>query len=114
MIHNSTFIVFSVFSCSVVVIGPCGQGGARAHPHDGTRTDGTERARHPPLETAPAAIGRGGAVRPPWLPQNRPRAAPADAWTRSAAVSAAGARFPPPTARTRRGGSRSRGGSAPQ
>src|SRR6266550_6771518 len=114
MIHNSTFIVFSVFSCSVVVIGPGGRGGAREHPHDGTRTDGTARARHPPPETAPAAIGRDGAVRPPWLPRTPPRAAPAGAWTRSAAVSAAGARFPQPTAPTRRGGSRSRGGSAPQ
>src|SRR5438093_140981 len=76
--------------------------------------DGTEPARHPPPEVVLASARRDGAVRPPWTPRNRPRAARAGALTRSAAAYQAGARSLQPTVGTRPGGSISRGGSAPQ
>src|SRR5438309_11931882 len=78
-------VVFSLSSFSLVLIDPCGRGGVREHPRERTRTDGTEPARHRPPEVDQVSAGRDGAVRPPWIPRNRPRAALADALTRSAA-----------------------------
>src|SRR5215471_18367224 len=95
-------------------IDPCGRGGVREHPRARTRTGGTEPARHPPPEVVQVSAGRDGAVHPPPIPRNRPRAAPAGALTRSAAAYEADARSLPPTVVRRPGGSRSRGGSAPQ
>src|ERR1017187_1552618 len=95
-------------------VDPCDQGGVREHPRERTRTGGTEPARHPAPEMAQVSAGRDGAARPPWIPRNRPRAALAGAWTRSAAAYEADARSLPPTVVTRPGGSISRGGSAPQ
>src|SRR5438876_3412662 len=107
-------VVFSLSSFSLVLIDPCGRGGVREHPRERTRTDGTEPARHPPPEVGQVSAGRDDAVRPPWIPRNRPRAARAGALTRSAAAYKADARSLPPTVVTRPGSSRSRGGSAPQ
>src|SRR5438874_12570487 len=78
-------IFFSVSSFSFVLIDPCGRGGVREHPRERTRTGGTARARRAPPEAVLASAGRDGAVRPPWIPRNRPRAARAGALTRSAA-----------------------------
>src|SRR5439155_25581665 len=114
MTHKRTFIVFSLSSSSLESTDPFGRGGAREHLHERTRTDGTEPARHPPPEVVLASAGRDGAVRPPWIPRNRPRAALAGALTRSAAAYEVDARSLPPTVGTRPGGSVSRGGSAPQ
>src|SRR5947199_289079 len=105
---------FSLSSFSFVLIDPCGRGGVREHPRARTRGGGTERARHAPPEAVLASAGRDGAVRPPWIPRNRPRAARAGALTRSAASYQADARSLPPTVGTRPGGAISRGGSAPQ
>src|SRR6266852_2862369 len=105
---------FSLSSFSLVLIDPCGRGGVREHLRERTRTDGTEPARHPPPEAVLASAGRDGAVRPPWIPRNRPRAALAGALTRSAAAYEVDARSLQPTVVTRPGGSISRGGSAPQ
>src|SRR5437870_9757691 len=105
---------FSLSSVSLVLIDPCGRGGVREHLRERTRTYGTEPARHPPPEVVQVSAGRDGAVRPPWIPRNRPRAAPAGALTRSAAVYEVDARSLPPTGGTRPGGSVSRGGSAAQ
>ena len=99
---------------SLVLTDPFGRGGVREHLRERTRTGGTEPARHPPPEAVLASAGRDGAVRPPWIPRNRPRAALAGALTRSAAAYEADARSLPPTVVTRPGGSISRGGSAPQ
>src|SRR5213594_2657049 len=107
-------IFFSLSSFSLVLIDPCGRGGVREHLCERTRTGGTEPARHPPPEAVLASAGRDGAVRPPWIPRNRPRAARAGALTRSAASYQADARSLQPTVGTRPGGSRSRGDSAPQ
>src|SRR5207248_9098101 len=104
----------SLSSFSLVVIDPCGRGGVREHLRERTRTDGTEPARHPPPEVVLVSAGRDGAVPPPWLPRNRPRAARAGALTRSAAPYEADARSRPRTVVRRPGDSRSRGGSAPQ
>src|SRR5207249_1867145 len=101
---------FSLSSFSFVLIDPCGRGGVREHPRERTRTGGTEPARHPPPEAVLASAGRDGAVRPPWIPRNRPRAALAGALTRSAASYEADARSLQPTVATRPGGSISRGG----
>src|SRR5256886_13081810 len=114
MTHKRAFIVFSSFCPSLVSTGPCGRGGAREHQDERTRTDGTEPARHPLPEVVLASSGRDGAVRPRWIPRNRPRAAPAGALTRSAAAYEAGARSLQPTVGTTPGGSGSRGGSAPR
>src|SRR5262245_58793872 len=105
---------FSLSSFSFVLIEPCGRDGVRAHPHERTRTDGTERARHPFLETVPASGGRDGAVRPPSNPRNRPRGAPADSLTRWAAAYQVDVRFLQPTVPKIPAGSGSRGGSAPR
>src|SRR3989454_2282825 len=105
---------FSLSSLSFVLIDPCGRGGVREHPRERTRTGGTEPARHPPPEVVQDSAARDGAVRPPWIPRNRPRAALASALTRSAAAYEADARSLPPTVGTRPAGSISRGGSAPQ
>src|ERR1022692_3529749 len=79
-------VVFSLSSFSLVWIDPCGRGGVREHPGARTRTDGTEPARHPPPEVVLASAGRDGAVRPPWIPRNRPRAALAGALIGSVAT----------------------------
>src|SRR5207302_2701294 len=102
---------FSLSSFSLVLIDPCGRGGVREHPREQTRTDGTEPARQRPPEVVQVSAGRDGAVRPPWIPRNRPRAALAGALTRSAAAYEADARSLPPTAGTRPAGSISRGDS---
>src|SRR6266478_6144594 len=107
-------VAFSLPSFSLLLPHPCGRGGVREHPRERTRTDGTEPARQPPPEVVLASDGRDGAVRPLWIPRNRPLAALAGAWTRSAAAYEADARSLPPTVVTRPGGSISRGGSAPQ
>src|SRR3989442_1957751 len=116
---SRSVIFFSLSSFSFVLPSllmnvPCGRGGVREHLRERTRTDGTEPARHPPPEMVLASAGRDGAVRPPWIPRNRPRAALAGALTRSAAAYEADARSLQPTVVTRPGGSISRGGSAPQ
>src|SRR5881398_3381282 len=109
-----SIIFFSVSSFSFVLIDPCGRDGVREHPRERTITGGTEPARQRPPEVAQVSAGRDGAVRPPWIPRNRPRAALAGALTRSAAAYEADARSLPPTVVTRPVGSISRGGSAPQ
>src|SRR3989441_1218981 len=111
---SRSVIFFSLSSSSLVFSDPCGRGGVREHLRERTRTDGTEPARHPPPEMVQVSAGRDGAVRPPWIPRNRPRAALAGALTRSAAAYEADARSLQPTVVTRPGGSISRGGSAPQ
>src|SRR5262249_29006370 len=105
---------FSLSSFSLVFSYPCGRGGVREHPRERTRTGGTEPARHPPPEMVQVSAGRDGAVRPPWILRNRPRAARAGALTRSAAAYEVYARSRQPIARTRPGGSISLGGEAPQ
>src|SRR5467141_2481821 len=112
--YCSRSVIFSLSSFSLVLIDPCGRGGVREHLRERTRTYGTEPARHPPPEVAQVSAGRDGAVRPPWIPRNRPRAALAGALTRSAAAYEADARSLQPTVVTRPGGSVSHGGSAPQ
>src|ERR1700704_3252101 len=112
--YFSRSVVFSLSSFSLVLIDPCGRGGVREHLGERTRTDGTEPARHPPPEVVQVSADRDGAVRPPWIPRNRPRAALADALTRSAASYEVDARSLQPTVGTRPAGSISRGGSAPQ
>src|SRR6266849_278830 len=107
-------VVFSLPSFSLLLPHPRGRGGVREHLRERTRTDGTEPARQPPPEVVLASVGRDGAVRPPWIRRNRPRAALAGALTRSAAAYEVAARSLPPTVVTRPGGSVSRGGSAPQ
>src|SRR5882672_7877367 len=111
---SRSVIFFSLSSFSLVWIDPCGRGGVREHLRERTRTDGTEPARHPPPEVVQVSAGRDGAVRPPWIPRNRRRAALAGALTRSAAAYQADARSLQPTVLTRPGGSISRGGSALQ
>src|SRR5271166_1856883 len=111
--------VFSLSCFSLVLrfplwIDPCGRGGVREHPGERTRADGTEPARHPPPEAVRASAGRDGAERPPWIPRNRPLGAHAGASRRSFAAYEVAARSRPPTVVRRRGGSRSRGGSALQ
>src|SRR5580704_16735761 len=107
-------VVFSLSSFSLVLIDPCGRGGVQEHPRERTRTGGTELARRRSPEVVPVSAGRDGAVHPPWILRNRPRAALASAWTRPAAAYQADARSLPPSVGTRPGGSISRGGSAPQ
>src|SRR5437660_6872863 len=111
---SRSVIIFSLSSFSLVLMDPCGRGGVREHPGERTRTGGTEPARHPPPEVVLALAGRDGAVRPPWIPRNRPRAALAGALIRSVAAYEADARSLQPTVVTRPGGSIARGGSAPQ
>src|SRR5882724_2531030 len=94
--------------------GPCGRGVVREHRRERTRTGGTEPARPPAPEVVQVSAGRDGAVRPPWIPRNRPLAARASALTRLAATYEADARSLPPTVVTRPGGPVSRGGLAPQ
>src|SRR5713226_7608694 len=105
---------FSLALMIHVVDDPCGRDGVREHLGERTRTGGTEPARHPVPEVVQVSAGRDGAVRPRWIPRNRPRAALAGALTRSVAAYEADARSLPPTVVTRPGGSISRGGSAPQ
>src|SRR5437773_4821151 len=49
---------FSLSSFSFVWIDPCGRGGVSAHLRERTRTDGTERARHPPPDVVQVSAGR--------------------------------------------------------
>src|SRR5579862_3231295 len=105
---------FFSLSCFSLVLSACGRGAVREHLRAPTRTGGTARARHPILEAVPASGDRDGAVRPPWIPRNRPRATLADAWRRSVAAFEVDARFLLPTVATRPEGSVWRGGSAPQ
>src|SRR6266513_5497407 len=107
-------IFFSLSSFSFVLIDPCGRGGVPEHRRERTRTGGTEPASQRPPEAVLASVCRVGAVRPLWIPQNRPRAAPAGALTRSAAAYEADARSLQLNAVTRPGGSVSRADSAPQ
>src|SRR6266540_3634107 len=72
---SRSVIFFSFSSFSLVSIDPCGRGGVREHPRERTRIDGTEPARQRPPEAVRVSAGRGGAVRPPWIPRNRHRAA---------------------------------------
>src|SRR5438094_3134766 len=111
---RSVIFFFSLSSFSLVSTDACGRGGVREHPREQTRTGGTEPARQRPPEVVQVSAGRDGAVRPPWIPRNRPRAALAGALTRSAAAYQVDARSLQPTVVTRPGGSISRGGSAPQ
>src|ERR1700722_10248691 len=119
MLVTLIFILFLLYHVAVWAapsfpFDPCGRDGVREHLRERTRTGGTEPARHQPPEMVPVSAGRGAAVRPPWIPRNRPRAARAGAWTRSAASYEGGARSLQPTVGTRPGGSVSRGGLAPQ
>src|SRR5438132_6050025 len=106
--------VFFLSSFSLVLIDPCGRGGVREHPREQTRTGGMEPATYPPPGVVQVSAGRDGAVRPPWIPRSRPRAALAGAWTRSSAAYQVDARSLQPTVVTRPGGSISRGGSVPR
>src|SRR5437762_3664500 len=103
---------FSLSSFSLALIDSCGRGGVRGHRHEWSRTDGTGPARRLPPEMVPASVGRDGAERPPWIPRNRPRAAPAGALTPSAAPCAVDARSLQPTVLRTSGDSVSRGGLA--
>src|ERR1700724_785685 len=95
---SRSVIFFSLPSFSLVLTAPCGRGGVREHPRGRTRTGGTEQARHPLPEVIQVSAGRGGAARPRWIPQNRPRAARASALTQPAATYEAAARSLPPIA----------------
>src|SRR2546421_201392 len=79
-------VVFSLSSFSLVWIDPCGPSAVREHPRERTRSGGREPARHRPPEVVQVSGGRDGAVRPPWIPRIRRRAARAGALTRSAAA----------------------------
>src|SRR5215472_12050681 len=81
------------------MIDPPGRGGVRAHLRERTRTGGIEPATPPPPEVVQFSAGRDGAVRPPWIPRNRPRAALAGALRRSAAAYEVDARSLQPTCR---------------
>src|SRR6266478_1781337 len=87
--------VFSWPSFSSALLAPCGRGGVPEHPAQRTRASGTEPPRHPPPPVVQVSAGRGGAVRPPWILRNQPRAARAGAWTPSAAACQAAARSLP-------------------
>src|ERR1700740_256372 len=105
-------VAFSLPFFSLVLIDLNGRGGVREHLRERTRTDGTEPTRHPPPEVVQVSACRDGAVRPPSILRNQPRAALAGALTRSAAAYEVDARSLQPTVVTRPGGSISRGGSA--
>src|SRR5207302_3670997 len=108
-------VISSSFSFLLPWVGdPFDRGGVREHLRERTRTGGTEPARHPPPEGVQVSAGTDGAVRPPWIPRNRHRAALAGALTRSAAAYEADARSVQPIVLTRPEGLISRGGSAPQ
>src|SRR5579862_1736097 len=93
---------------------PCGRDSVLEHPRDWTRTAGTEPASYPTPGMVRVSGGTDGAVRRPWIPRNRRRAALADAWRRPAATYEVDARSRPPIAETRPVDSRSHGGSAPR
>src|SRR5205814_1596195 len=109
---SRTVIFVSLSSFLLVSIDRCGRGAVRAHRCERTRTDGMEPASHRPPEVLQVSVGRDGAVRPPWIPRSRPRAALGGALTRSAAAYQVGARSLQRTVLTRPGDSRSRDGSA--
>src|SRR5258706_11632443 len=110
--YCSRSVILFLSSFSLVGIDPCGRGGVREHLRERTRTDGTEPARHPIPEVVQVSAGKDGAVRPPWMLRNRPRAALAGALTRSSAAYEVDARSLQPTVVTRPEGPISRGGSA--
>src|SRR4051794_26435336 len=85
--------------------GPCDPGVVPEHRRVQTRVGGIEPASCPLLATVRVSGGRDGAVRPPWIPRSRPRAALAGALRRLAGTSEADARFPPPTVVTKPEGS---------
>src|SRR5262249_19389025 len=101
-------------SFSLLSVRPYGRGAVRERQHVRTKTGGTAPASRPPPEIVLVSGDRDGAVRPQWIPRNRPLAAPAGALTRSAAPCEVGARSLPPTVVMRPTGPRSRGDSAPQ
>src|SRR3984893_11480880 len=74
-----SLVLIDLVLIDLVLIDPCGRGGVREHLRERTRTGGTEPARHPAPEAAQVSDGRDGAVRPPWIPRNRPLAALAGA-----------------------------------
>src|SRR5438309_7200363 len=113
-VYSSRSVIFSLSSFSLVWVDPSCRGAVREHPREPTRNGGREPARHRSPEAVQVLAGRDGAVRPPWTPRTRRRAARAGVSTRSAAAYEVDARYPPPTVVTRPGGSISRGGSAPQ
>src|SRR5262249_52037626 len=90
------------------------RGSVRAHPREQTRSGGTGPAMHRTPEMAQVSDGRGGVVRPPWIPRSRHHAAHAGAWTRLAVTSAADARSLRPSVLTKSEDSRSPGGWAQQ
>src|SRR5436305_14142000 len=90
-------VVFSLSSFGWVLIDPCVRGGVQEHQRERTRTGGRERATHRAPAVVQVAAGRDGAVRPQWIPRNRPRAARAGALTRSAAACEVDARSLPRT-----------------
>src|SRR5690349_11898481 len=90
--------------CALMIY-PCGRGAVREHPRERTRNGGTAPARHPPPAAVQVSAGRGGAVRPLSIPQNRRRATLAGAWIRPAAACEADARSPEPTVVRRPAGS---------
>src|SRR5882757_4461473 len=60
---SRSFIFFSLSSFSwvlidLLLIDPCGRGGVREHPHERTRTDETEPARHPAPEVIQVSAGK--------------------------------------------------------
>src|SRR5579862_45918 len=93
---------------------PCGRGAVPEHPGAATRTGGTDPARHSFPEMAQASAGIAAAGHPPWIPRSPPRAAPAGAWTPSAAACPAAARSLPPTVVTSPAGPISPGDSVRQ
>src|SRR5882672_2321948 len=118
-VYRSRSVIFfsslsSSFSFLSVLIDPCVRGGVREHLRERTRTDGTERARHRPPGVVRVAAGRHDAVRPPWIPRNRPLAALAGAWKRRAAAVATAPQYHLRIARRKRADSGWRGGSARQ
>src|SRR5215471_7875457 len=106
---SRSVIFFSLSSFSLALIDPYGRGGVREHRRERTRTDGTDRARHPPLEAVQVSVGRHAVVRLPSIPRNRPREARAGALTRSVGACQVDARSLLPIAVTRPTGSISRG-----
>src|SRR5215467_4746023 len=93
---------------------PSGRDGAQEHPRERTRTGGREPTRPPVPQMVPASAGTNVAVRLPWTPRNRLRAARAGALKRSAATYEADLRSLQPTVVTRPADPRSRDGSARQ
>src|SRR6266700_2251776 len=73
---SRSVIFFSLSSFPFLLFDPCGRGGVRENLRERTRAGGTEPARHRSPEAVQVLAGRDGAVRPPWIRRNPPRAAP--------------------------------------